>query len=75
MFKSIKEKATAEVVEKKSKFIANVFYVESREEAEEGKAQERNEEYARSGKAGRRGSKSSQTAPASCGKETEKKGR
>lgn len=35
MFKSIKENATAEVVEKKSKFIANVFYVESREEAEE----------------------------------------
>ena len=35
MFKSIKENAMAEVVEKKSKFIANVFYVESREEAEE----------------------------------------
>ena len=35
MFKSIKENATAEVVEKKSKFIANVFYVESKEEAEE----------------------------------------
>ena len=35
MFKSIKENASAEVVEKKSKFIANVFYVESREEAEE----------------------------------------
>ena len=35
MFKSIKENATAEIVEKKSKFIANVFYVESREEAEE----------------------------------------
>ena len=35
MFKSIKENATAELVEKKSKFIANVFYVESREEAEE----------------------------------------
>jgi len=35
MFKSIKENATAEVVEKKSKFIANVFYIESREEAEE----------------------------------------
>ena len=34
MFKSIKENASAEVVEKKSKFIANVFYVESREEAE-----------------------------------------
>ena len=35
MFKSIKENATTEVVEKKSKFIANVFYVENREEAEE----------------------------------------
>ena len=35
MFKSIKENSTAEVVEKKSKFIANVFYVESREEAED----------------------------------------
>ena len=35
MFKSIKENASAEIVEKKSKFIANVFYVESREEAEE----------------------------------------
>lgn len=35
MFKSIKKNASAEVVEKKSKFIANVFYVESREEAEE----------------------------------------
>ena len=35
MFKSIKENASAEVVEKKSKFIANVFYIENREEAEE----------------------------------------
>ena len=35
MFKSIKENAIAEIVEKKSKFIANVFYIESREEAEE----------------------------------------
>ena len=35
MFKSIKENAIVEVVEKKSKFIANVFYVESREESEE----------------------------------------
>ena len=34
MFKTIKENAFAEIVEKKSKFIANVFYVESREEAE-----------------------------------------
>jgi len=35
MFKSIKENSTAEVVEKKSKFIANVFYIESKEGAEE----------------------------------------
>ncbi len=34
-FKTIKESATAEIVEKKSKFIANIFYVESIEEAEE----------------------------------------
>ena len=34
MFKTIKENMSAEIVEKKSKFIANVFYVESREEAE-----------------------------------------
>lgn len=35
MFKTIKENISAEIVEKKSKFIANVFYVESVEEAEE----------------------------------------
>lgn len=35
MFKTIKEDASAEIVEKKSKFIANIFYVESQEEAEE----------------------------------------
>ena len=35
MFKLIKENASAEVVEKKSKFIANVFYIESKEEADE----------------------------------------
>lgn len=34
MFKTISENTTAEIVEKKSKFIANVFYVESVEEAE-----------------------------------------
>ena len=34
MFKTIKENASAEIVEKKSKFIANIFYVETREEAE-----------------------------------------
>lgn len=34
-FKTIKQNGTAEIVEKKSKFIANVFYVESIEEAEE----------------------------------------
>lgn len=35
MFKTIKEDAEAVVVEKKSKFIANTFYVESDEEAED----------------------------------------
>lgn len=34
MFKTIKENASAELVEKKSRFIANIFYVETREEAE-----------------------------------------
>ena len=34
MFKTIKENYSAEIVEKKSKFIANIFYVESREEAD-----------------------------------------
>lgn len=34
MFKTIKESASAEIVEKKSKFIANIFYVESIKEAE-----------------------------------------
>ena len=35
MYKTIKENISAEIVEKKSKFIANVFYIESREEAED----------------------------------------
>ena len=35
MFKSIKENVSGEIVEKKSKFIANVFYVETVEQAEE----------------------------------------
>ena len=35
MFKTIKQNVSAELVEKKSKFIANLFYVETREEAEE----------------------------------------
>ena len=35
MFKTIKENAEAIVVEKKSKFIADTFYIESEEEAEE----------------------------------------
>ena len=35
MFKTIKENTITEIVEKKSKFIANVFYIESQEEAEE----------------------------------------
>lgn len=34
MFKTIKENSTGEIVEKKSKFIANLFYIESVEEAE-----------------------------------------
>lgn len=35
MYKTILENTSAEIVEKKSKFIANVFYVETRKEAEE----------------------------------------
>lgn len=35
MFKTINKNISAEIVEKKSKFIANVFYVETVEEAEE----------------------------------------
>lgn len=35
MFNTIKENVTGEIVEKKSKFIANIFYIESIEEAEE----------------------------------------
>ena len=35
MFKTIKENVSGEIVQKKSKFIANIFYVESVEEAEE----------------------------------------
>ena len=34
MYNTIKENASFEIVEKKSKFIGNVFYVETREEAE-----------------------------------------
>ena len=34
MFKSIKHNSSAEIVERKSKFIANIFYIESKEEAE-----------------------------------------
>lgn len=33
-FKTIKENVTAQIVEKKSKFIANIFYIESLEEAD-----------------------------------------
>ena len=33
MFKTINQNASGEIVEKKSKFIANIFYVESVEEA------------------------------------------
>lgn len=35
MFKTIEKEAEATVVEKKSKFIANIFYIESEEEAED----------------------------------------
>ena len=35
MFKTINKNISAEIVEKKSKFIANIYYVESVEEAEE----------------------------------------
>lgn len=34
MYKTIKDSASAEIVEKKSKFIANVFYIENKDEAE-----------------------------------------
>lgn len=34
-FKAIKQNASAEIVEKKSRFIANIFHVESTDEAEE----------------------------------------
>lgn len=34
MFKTIKESVSSEIIEKKSRFIANIFYVESVEEAE-----------------------------------------
>lgn len=33
-FKTIKENTTAQIVEKKSKFIANIFYIETMEEAD-----------------------------------------
>ena len=33
-FKTIKEDVTAQIVEKKSKFIANIFYIETVEEAD-----------------------------------------
>lgn len=35
MFKTIKKNTSAEVIEKKSKFVANLFYIQSQEEAEE----------------------------------------
>lgn len=35
MFKTIEKPSEAVIIEKKSKFIANIFYVESEEEAEE----------------------------------------
>lgn len=35
MIKTIKENVSAEIIEKKSKFIANIFYVEDKKEAED----------------------------------------
>ena len=35
MFITILENETSEIIEKKSKFIANIYYIESQEEAEE----------------------------------------
>lgn len=35
MFQTIEKHVSAEIVEKKSRFIADIFYVESKEEAEE----------------------------------------
>ena len=34
MYKTIEKNISAELVEKKSKFIANIFYIECKEEAE-----------------------------------------
>ena len=34
-FKTVSKNAIAEIVEKRSKFIANIFYIETAEEAEE----------------------------------------
>ena len=34
MIKTIKENEYAEIIEKRSKFIANIFYIECKEEAE-----------------------------------------
>lgn len=34
MFKTIQENSTAEIIEKKSKFIAHIFYVKTPEEAD-----------------------------------------
>lgn len=45
MFKTIKKEAEATVIEKKSKFIANVFYVESGEEAEKIIKETKKEHY------------------------------
>lgn len=44
MFKTINKNISAEIVEKKSKFIANVFYIETVEEAE-GKVKEIKKKY------------------------------
>ena len=41
MYKTIKKHSSAEIVEKKSKFISNIFYIESKEEADEILKQQR----------------------------------
>ena len=45
MFNTIKETSSAEIVEKKSKFIANIFYVESIEDVENKLKEIRNKYY------------------------------
>lgn len=44
-FKTISKNSTAEIVEKKSRFIANIFYIENVNEAEEYLKQVKKEYY------------------------------